>query len=210
MGPMRVPSYRQRKSTDLVQHALPHATLTSLGGDALKLDAIPALATADSFYVVVESPRGSVLKLKYEPRLNAMSVSRPLLLGLAYPFDWGFIPSTQAADGDPLDTMLLWDVASYPGVVIECRAVAVLQVEQNLVDHDSSRRIRNDRIMAMPESARREHSLRDLKDLPERLKRELEQFACVAVALEGKDIRVVGWQDSAAALGMIRSAARVK
>lgn len=81
----------------------------------MDLSAIPAFASDDVFHVVVEVPRGSTLKLKYAPKWEAMSISRPLPLGLSYPFDWGFVPSTQAPDGDPLDAMLLWDVASYPG-----------------------------------------------------------------------------------------------
>jgi inorganic pyrophosphatase len=175
--------------------------------NSFSLAGIPALIGDDAFHVVVESPRDAVVKLKYEPQWNAMSVSRPLPLGVRYPYDWGFIPSTRAADGDPLDAMLLWDVASYPGVVLQCRAVAVLQVEQNVVNHDSSRRIRNDRIMALPLSSRREQSLAMLGDLAPRLRDELEQFACAAVALEGKDVKVVGWGDAAAALAMVRASA---
>jgi hypothetical protein len=61
----------------------------------MDLSAIPAFASDDIFHVVVEAPRGATLKLKYEPKWEAMSVSRPLPIGLAYPFDWGFVPSTQ-------------------------------------------------------------------------------------------------------------------
>jgi inorganic pyrophosphatase len=49
------------------------------------LAAIPALADDGSVHVVVESPRGSSLKLKYEPRWNAMGISRPLPVGLVFP-----------------------------------------------------------------------------------------------------------------------------
>ena len=73
--------------------------------------------------VVVESPRGSTVKLKYDAALAVMSVSRPLPLGLAYPYDWGFVPGTRASDGDPVDALIYWDVPSYPGVVVPCRAV---------------------------------------------------------------------------------------
>jgi inorganic pyrophosphatase len=174
----------------------------------VNLAEIPAFADRETFHVVVESPRGSSLKLKYEPRWEAMSVSRPLPAGVVFPFDWGFIPSTEATDGDPLDAMLLWDVTSYPGLVLECRVVAVLQVDQNRTNHDRSSRIRNDRIMAIPTAARRERQIENLEDLPLRLREELEQFAAAATALEGKDVHVIGWEDSGAALTLIRNCLR--
>jgi inorganic pyrophosphatase len=176
----------------------------------MNLDAIPAFASADTFHVVVETPRGSTLKLKYEARWEAMSVSRPLPLGVTYPFDWGFVPSTQSDDGDPLDALLLWDVPSYPGVVVPCRAIGVLHVEQNRTNHDRSTRIRNDRILSIPVEARREHSVTSLNALPERIRQELEQFAIAATALEGKDVQVVGWGDATAALKLVQDSATRK
>src|SRR5262245_6060534 len=122
----------------------------------MNLAAIPAFSTDDVFNVAVEAPRGTTLKLKYEPRWEAMAISRPLPLGVTFPFDWGFVPSTEADDGDPLDALLLWDVSSSPGVVVECRAIGVLQVEQNRTKDQPGERIRNDRVLCIPVEARRE------------------------------------------------------
>lgn len=80
--------------------------------------------------VIVESPKGASIKLKYDVSTGVMTVSRPLQAGLTYPFDWGFIPGTRGADGDPLDAMVLWDSASYPGVLIPSRLIGMLCVEQ--------------------------------------------------------------------------------
>jgi inorganic pyrophosphatase len=170
----------------------------------MDLAAIPTFASDDVFHVVVEAPRGSTLKLKYEPRWEAMSVSRPLPLGVTFPFDWGFVPSTEAADGDPLDALLLWDVPSYPGVVVPCRAIGVLQVEQNRTKDTPADRIRNDRVLALPIEARREHGITDVSGLPARLRREVEVFTIAATTLEGKDARVLGWADAATALALVR------
>ena len=126
---------------------------------------------------------------------------------MAYPFDWGFVPSTRAADGNPLDVMLLWDVSSYPGVVVPSRAIGVLQVEQNQAQHDPSARVRNDRIMAIPLEARRQHSLTDVTTLSARVRQELEQFAVAATVLEGKDVEIVGWGDASTALKVVQESA---
>lgn len=170
--------------------------------DLHKLD---AFAHDDIFHVVVESPRGSAVKLKYDPKLGAMSVSRPLNLGVTFPFDWGFVPSTQGADGDPIDALVYWDVSSYPGVVIPCRALALIEVDQR--DAEGKGRVRNDRLVALPIEARREKNVRLADDLPARVREELNQFFLAATALEGKDARILGWAGPEEALDLIRASA---
>lgn len=64
---------------------------------------IPTWADEQYVYAVVETPRGSTCKLEFDPALRVFTLAKPLMAGLAYPYDWGFIPSTKAEDGDPLD-----------------------------------------------------------------------------------------------------------
>lgn len=156
------------------------------------LSQLPLRGEKGAFHVVVESPRGSTVKLKYEPRLRAFIISRPLTRGLRYPFDWGFIPSTKGPDGDPLDAMVYWDVATWPGVVLPCRALGVLQVDQK--KKKGKGRERNDRLLVIPVSAVRSEHLRSSRDLSRRERQELEHFFLTAVAFEDKAARILGWK----------------
>ena len=72
----------------------------------------------NSVRCIVETPRGSRAKFKYDPDSKLFALSKELVTGLSYPYDWGFIPSTLGEDGDPVDVMLLHDVATYPGMII--------------------------------------------------------------------------------------------
>ena len=69
------------------------------------LSNLPAYGEDGAVHAVVEAPKGSLVKLKYEIKLGAFTVAHSLPLGLSYPFDWGFVPSTQAPDGDPLECL---------------------------------------------------------------------------------------------------------
>ena len=168
-----------------------------MSGDLLRL---PTRTSDGALHVVVESPRGSRVKLKYSSDLRAFVLSRTLALGVTYPFDWGFVPSTQAADGDPIDAMVLSDAPTHPGVVVCCRPLAVLQVEQNAKEGG---RQRNDRIIVQPVAMERPTPL-----LTQRLREELEAFFVVATLFADKDLRFLGWGDGAAADALVDRSAR--
>jgi inorganic pyrophosphatase len=169
----------------------------------MRLDALPALPTPNRVHVVVETPRGAISKLKYEPEVAQFVLKRALPLGFAYPYDWGFVPGTKAEDGDPVDALVCWEASSPPGTVLRCRPLGVLQVSQK--DRKRRRRLRNDRILCVPERDPRTASLHGVKDLPERIRDELELFFVSSVQLEGKDARVVGWGGPEVALALVRN-----
>jgi inorganic pyrophosphatase len=62
---------------------------------------LPTWADKAHIHAVVKTPRGSHCKLEYDPKHRAFTPAKPLLAWLRYPYDWGFIPSTAAEDGDP-------------------------------------------------------------------------------------------------------------
>ena len=105
----------------------------------------------------MEAPKGSLVKLKYEIKLGAFTVAHSLPLGLSYRFEWGFVPSTQASDGDPLDILILHEASTYPGVVLPCRPLGVVEMDQEEKD---GKRERNDRVIVMPAGKIAEVSLR--------------------------------------------------
>ena len=62
---------------------------------------LPPFTEDGGVQVVVEMPRGSRAKFAYDPKLETFALTKSLLTGLTYPHDWGFVPSTNADDGDP-------------------------------------------------------------------------------------------------------------
>ena len=164
----------------------------------------PALRHDGSVNVVVETPRGSQAKFKYDPETGAIMLSRPLPAGVVYPYDWGYIPSTRAADGDPIDVMVLWDGTSFPGVVLPSRLIGVLRVDQT--GAGPGLRERNDRLFALPIKAPRSAHVQTIFDLPERVRLEIEQFFQTVVAFEGKDLRLLGFEGKDEADRVLRAA----
>jgi inorganic pyrophosphatase len=168
--------------------------------DLMKL---PAFADQNTINVVVESPRGSTLKLKYDAKQRVMTLSRPLVLGLQYPYDWGFVPSTRGPDGDPVDAFVMWEGSTYPGILLPCRPIGVLYVEQT--NPERGVRERNDRLALLPGKAPRMDGLRSVFDFHERVRTELERFFFDAVAFEGKELKILGWGGAGDATALVRA-----
>lgn len=141
--------------------------------------------------MVVETPRGSNTKLAYDPEEEVFEVSRALALGVTYPFDWGFIPQTRAADGDPVDALALHQGTTFPGVVLECRSLGMVDIEQDSADgHD---KVANPRVILIPVWEERLVELSSAT-FPDRIREELAQFFVSATFFTNKNPRILGWR----------------
>src|SRR5437588_2608959 len=168
------------------------------------LTKLPTWADKKLVHAVVETPRGSRCKLEFDTKLRAFALAKPLLVGLTYPYDWGFIPSTKAEDGDPLDVLMIHDAATYPGLVLRCRPIGVLEVSQV----SKGKKERNDRVFAVPDRSPFEGELQDVRRLPARAVDELEKFFEATNALEDKKLEFLGWHGPARAIKMIKRLSR--
>ncbi len=164
---------------------------------------LPLRDESGAFHVVVEAPRGSRAKLKYEPRLGAFAFGRSLSLGASYPYDWGFFPSTVAEDGDPLDAMVLIEASTWPGTVVPSVPIGVIRLVQR--EKSKASRERNDRVLVVPQGDER---LEHVRDLPARVKSELEEFFVTTSKMAGKDVTIAGWDGPKAAERAILAAAQ--
>jgi inorganic pyrophosphatase len=129
-------------------------------------------------------------------------LGRPLPLGLHYPFDWGFVPGTRAADGDPIDAMVLHDAPTYPGVAIPSKLIGVVQV----LEKKEGRKRRNDRLIAVAVDAPRFDDLRHAGRLPKRTRDEIEHFFLNVPAFTGKEVMILGWAGAREAMRLLNVA----
>lgn len=79
--------------------------------------------------VVIEIPSQSNIKYELDEETGSLLVDRFLHTSCVYPFNYGFIPSSHAEDGDPLDVLVLSQYPIVPMSVIKCRPLAILNME---------------------------------------------------------------------------------
>src|SRR5438477_11312541 len=111
--------------------------------------------------VVVETPKGSRNKFAFDPDQHLFQLKKVLPTGMAFPYDFGFVPSTEAEDGDPIDVLILMDEPAFPGCVLTCRPIGVIEGEQG----DKKDKKRNDRIVAVQQDAHSWASIKTMDDL---------------------------------------------
>jgi inorganic pyrophosphatase len=124
------------------------------------------LAGDGALRVVIDTPKGSRNKYKWDETLGLFRLTKVLPPGFAFPWNYGFLPKTRADDGDPLDALVFMEEPAFCGCVILAKVRGVLVMES---DGD-----RNDRILASPAG---EHEDRIYEnELPEHLFDEIGVF----------------------------------
>jgi inorganic pyrophosphatase len=120
--------------------------------------------------VIIETPRGSRNKLKFDPASRHFKLSKVLPEGMVFPYDFGYVPSTKAEDGDPLDVPVLTDEPLFPGCLVDCRLIGVIKAEQK----EEGEITRNDRLIAVAEQSLLYSETRTLHDLSPTMLKQIE------------------------------------
>ena len=149
----------------------------------------------EEFNVVIEIPAYShPIKYEMDKESGALFVDRFVGTGMSYPFNYGFIPHTLSEDGDPADVLVLTPFPLAHGVVIKCRAIGVLRMEdESGIDA---------KILALPTKKVCEvfANINTVDGLPSLYIDQIKYFFEHYKGLEkGKWVKITGWEDAQAA-----------
>jgi len=147
--------------------------------------------------VVIETPKNQPNKLTYTPDVGAMRLSKVLPVGMVFPFDFGFLPSTLGEDGDPLDVLVLMDAPAPAGCLVAARLIGVLRCQQR--KRPGAKTIQNDRFISVAEEASTYREIRDIRDLGKPLLDQIEAFFVQYNRLAGHEFKVLRRQGATAA-----------
>ncbi|WP_461483021.1 inorganic diphosphatase, partial [Porticoccus sp.] len=155
----------------------------------------------NDFNVVIEiSANAPGIKYELDKDSGAVFVDRFIATPMHYPCNYGFIPSTLSEDGDPVDVLVVSPYPLPPGVVIRCRAIGMLAMEDEAGE--------DAKLVAVPVSKLTGiyDKVQSTDDLPELLIKQITHFFEHYKDLEaGKWVKVKGWKDAAAAKAEITS-----
>lgn len=169
----------------------------------MRLDAISSgEAPPWDINVVVEIPMGGTpVKYELDKESGALVVDRFLHTAMTYPGNYGFVPHTLSADGDPIDVVIVHPIPVVPGAIVRCRPVGALI----MVDEAGE----DEKIAAVPvDSLYPFYShVKEIEDVPEILAQQIVHFFEHYKDLEkGKWIKVSGWKSAADAAVLIEQA----
>jgi inorganic pyrophosphatase len=153
--------------------------------------------------VVVETPKGSRVKYAYNFKCGLFELRRALPEGMMFPFNFGFIPGTKAANGDPLDILILNEEPLVPGCLLRARLLGAIKAEQTEDGHAT----RNDRLLGLAISKETPTSLESF-ELDKKTRGEIEYFFTTYNKLDGKKFKVLGKAGPKKARAMVRQAVK--
>ena len=155
-------------------------------------------------YVVVDTPRGSRNKFKFDAELGAFTLAHILPLGAQFPYDFGSVPQTLAEDGDPIDVMVLADEPFFVGCVVDVLLIGIIEAEQTA----DGKTKRNDRLLGVPVTSVNAPCMADISDIAVETLDQIELFFSAYNRAHGREFKPLHRRGAQAARQLVLRAAK--
>lgn len=149
----------------------------------------PGAKAPDAFNVIIEiSANSDPVKYEVDHETGAVFVDRFMGTAMHYPCNYGYVPQTLADDGDPVDVLVVTPFPLPPGVVVACRPLGILKMDDEAGGDSKLVAVPTEKILPMYSK------IKSTEDLPEQLLKQIQHFFEHYKDLEpGKWVKVIGW-----------------
>ena len=151
---------------------------------------------ADDFYAVIEITKGSKMKYELDKETGLLVLDRILYTSTHYPANYGFIPRTLAADGDPMDVLVLCSEPLLAHSLVRCYPIGVIIMNDN--------GSMDEKVIAIPFTDPNYNTYKSIHDLPKHVFEEMQHFFSVYKELEGKPTSVSEVHDVEKAIKVVQ------
>jgi len=168
----------------------------------MSLDKVtPGANAPEQFNVIIEIPMNAdPVKYEVDKETGALFVDRFMSTAMHYPCNYGYIPQTLSDDGDPVDVLVITPFPLFPGVVVPCRPIGVLKMDDEAGGDAKLLAVPIDKILPIYKHWQKPEELNEL-----RLKTIQHFFEHYKDLEPGKWVKVKGWEGPEAAKEEIRS-----
>ncbi len=156
------------------------------------LDRVPSgKDLPNDFNVIIEiSMRSEPIKYEVDKESGALFVDRFMSTSMHYPCNYGYIPHTISGDGDPVDVLVISQFSLPPGVVVRCRPIGMLKMNDEAGEDAKVLAVPVDKLMPLY------RKVMSYRDMPQNMLDQISHFFEHYKDLEpGKFVKVLGWAD---------------
>jgi inorganic pyrophosphatase len=150
----------------------------------------PGKNAPQAFNVIIEIPMNAdPVKYEVDKETGAIFVDRFMSTSMHYPTNYGYVPQTISGDGDPVDVLVITPVPLIPGVVVTCRAIGILKMEDEAGQDGKILAVPTDKILSIYTQWQKPEDLN-----PMRLKTIAHFFEHYKDLEPNKWVKILGWE----------------